>query len=207
MYVPAAFRVEDTSSLYEVIEAYSFATLVSVTDDAPFATHVPLLFERRTDGPALLGHVARANPHWRRFDGSRQALAIFHGPHAYISPSWYATHPAVPTWNYVAVHAYGAPRVRDDDTWVSHLLDRLVAKYESALPEPWSGELPVPFRQRMVRAVVGFEMPVERIEGKFKLGQNRPAADQERVTQVLAGATDPTLRDLAALTERHRTRA
>jgi transcriptional regulator len=206
MYVPAAFRVEDTSSLYGAIEAYSFATVVTVADDVPFATHVPLLLEQRADGPALLGHVARANPHWRRFDGSRQALAIFHGPHAYISPSWYATQPAVPTWNYVAVHAYGAPCVRDDETWVSQLLDRLVAKYESALPEPWSGDLPGAFRQRMIRAVVGFEMPIERIEGKFKVGQNRPAADHERVERVLAGAADPALRALAALTARHRTR-
>jgi len=198
MYVPAPFRVEDMTCLSAIIEACSFATLVTAADEVPFATHVPLLLEQRTDGPVLLGHVARANPHWRAFDGARQSLAIFHGPHAYVSPSWYANHPSVPTWNYIAVHAYGVPRVREDESWVAQLLDRLVTKYESPLPEPWSGDLPDEFRRKMIRAVVGFEIAVERIEGKFKLGQNKPVEDQERVAEVLGAAEDPTSRALAA---------
>lgn len=198
MYIPAPFRVEDTRRLHEIIETCSFATLVTAADEVPFATHVPLLLEQRADGPVLLGHVARANPHWRAFDGRRQSLAIFHGPHAYVSPSWYRTHPSVPTWNYIAVHAYGPPRLHDDETWVAHLLDRLVMKYESGLPEPWSADLPDAFRRKMIRAVVGFEIPVERIEGKFKLGQNKPVEDQARVVQVLGSAEDSTTRALAA---------
>jgi transcriptional regulator len=198
MYIPTPFRVEETVRLYQVMETCSFATLVTAAGEVPFATHVPLLLEQRTDGPVLLGHVARANPHWRAFDGARQSLAIFHGPHAYVSPSWYENHPSVPTWNYIAVHVYGTPRVRDDEPWLAHLLERLVVKYESTMPEPWSGDLPDEFRRKMIRAVVGFEIAVERIEGKFKLGQNKPIEDQERVVQVLESAEDPTSRALAA---------
>src|SRR5688572_2480299 len=119
MYVPKHFSESDPETLTGIVAAYGFATLVTDVDGAPSATHVPLLLEGNcAPGGRLVGHVARANPHWRSFDG-RTALAIFHGPHGYVSPRWYATSPAVPTWNYAAVHAYGAPRVIDDPVWTS----------------------------------------------------------------------------------------
>jgi transcriptional regulator len=129
MYIPKAFHVSDRSVLDAFITHNSFATLVSTVDGTLYATHLPLIFDRTPSSPGvLLGHVARANPHWRAFDGHQEALAIFHGPHAYISPSWYATSPAVPTWNYAVVHAYGVPHVVEDDAWLAHLVDRLVAR-------------------------------------------------------------------------------
>ncbi len=108
MYIPAAFAVKDEAILFDFIDRHSFATLVSTIDDVPFATHLPVLLDRARN--RLLGHVAYANPHWRCFDGVREVLIIFQGPHAYVSPSWYVETPAVPTWNYAAVHVYGVPR-------------------------------------------------------------------------------------------------
>jgi transcriptional regulator len=177
MYVPAAFKVEDRSVLYDFIERYSFATLITTAEGIPFASHLPLLLDRERD--VLLGHLARANPHWRGFDGTQEGLVIFSGPHAYISPSWYATSPAVPTWNYAAVHVYGAPRLFDDPESLRGLLVRLVNRYEAGSDRPWQYDLPENYRQRMERAVVGLEVPVARIEGKFKLGQNRSAEDRQ----------------------------
>src|SRR5262249_39789477 len=108
MYIPGAFAVEDRAVLYDFLDRFGFATLVSVVDGAPFGPPLPMLLDR--EGGRLLGHVARANPHWHGFDGEREALVVFHGPHAYVSPSWYAAALAVPTWNYAAVHVYGRPR-------------------------------------------------------------------------------------------------
>ena len=137
MYIPKSFQVTDPEVLAAFIRAHSFATLVSAVDGTPFATHLPLLLDQGT----LLGHVARANPHWQAFDGQREALAIFHGPHAYISPTWYATGPAVPTWNYAAVHVYGAPRLIEGEA-LAALVDRLpkkeLASYLNLSPETLS---------------------------------------------------------------------
>jgi len=204
MYLPKAFQVFDLRLLGDFIESHSFATLVSVVDGLPFATHLPLLFDR-TQSPqgALLGHIARANPQWRAFDGLQQALAIFQGPHAYVSPSWYARSPAVPTWNYTAVHVYGAPRIIEDAQAFSDLLDRLIAFYEAGMPKPWPGSLPADFRANMMKGIVGFVMPVKRIEGKFKISQNRSRDDQRRVVEHLETSADPVARALAELSRRH----
>jgi transcriptional regulator len=183
MYIPASFRADDRAVLHEFIDRHSFATLVTVVDGAPFATHLPVLLDRQRG--ALLGHVARANPHWRAFDGSAESLMIFAGPHAYVSPSWYATHPAVPTWNYAAVHVYGVPSVLDEAR-LQELLDRLVRRYEAGRERPWTMDLPADYLRKMVQAIVGFEMPIARMEGKFKLSQNRSAEDRERVIAALA---------------------
>jgi transcriptional regulator len=175
MYTPSHFRIDDPDTLQAFIENYSFATLVSTIEGSPFTTHLPLLLHRERG--VLLGHVARANPQWRTFDGKSECLAIFSGPHAYISPTWYAASPAVPTWNYAAVHVYGRPTLVDAAA-TSDIIDALVAKYESPQTEPWPNELLSDFRERLLAGIVGFEVPIERIEGKFKLGQNRSEADQ-----------------------------
>jgi transcriptional regulator len=197
MYVPAAFKVDDRSVLYDFIERYSFATLITTAEGIPFASHMPLLLDRERE--VLLGHLARANPHWQSFDGTQEELAIFSGPHAYVSPSWYVERPAVPTWNYAAVHVYGAPRLLDADR-LRGLLARLVRYYESGSEQPWQYDLPEDYRQRMERAVVGFEMPIARIEGKFKLGQNRSAEDRHSMlARLKAGNADA--RTLASFIE------
>ena len=183
MYIPTPFRVVDRETLYDFIEQHGFATLVTASQGGPVASHVPLWLDRERQ--VVAGHLARANPQCDLLTGV-ESLAIFQGPHAYISPTWYATTPAVPTWNYTAVHVTGiATRLSDERT--AEVVDRLVSKYESGRANPWPNELPPEFRQRMLAGIVGFELPLDRIEGKFKLGQNRSAADQKGVVQGLAG--------------------
>jgi len=191
MYVPAHFREDDPATLATLMRAHSFAQLVTAdADGAPFATHQPLLYE--PDGGThgrLLGHIARANPQWQHFTLGKPALAIFQGPHAYVSPRWYAVRPAVPTWNYAAVHAYGTPKVIEDATQVRALLERLTRTYESGQPQPWSlAEEPESFLQGMQRGIVAFEIPVDRIEGKWKMSQNRKPMDREGAIDALRAA-------------------
>ena len=143
MYIPKTFEVTDSSTLHEFIDTYSFGTLVTVGGEQAIATRIPLILDRASGRHGtLLGHVARANPQWRSFDGNRQCLVMFDGPHAYVSPSWYATSPAVPTWNYATVHVYGTPRPIHDMEQLSALVDRLVGIYEAGMPQPWPGKLP-----------------------------------------------------------------
>ncbi len=184
MFIPSSFRVDDRDTLFDFIERHGFATLVTDMDGSPFASHVPLLLDRENN--LLLGHVARGNPHWNVFGSAAESLAIFSGPHAYISPSWYATAPAVPTWNYAAVHVYGVPRLLSAER-TYEVVDMTVQKYEGSRPVPWPNEMPVEFRQKLLAGIVGFEMPITRVEGKFKLGQNRSAADQAGMLAGLRG--------------------
>ena len=202
MYIPKAFDVSDGALLDAFIDNNSFATLVSAVDGTLFATHLPLILDR-TPPPqgVLLGHVARANAHWRAFDGQREALAIFHGPHAYVSPRWYATSPAVPTWNYAAVHVYGVPHVVEDAAWLSNLVDRLITIYEAGMPQPWPGVLPPDYKANHLQAIVGFVLNITRVEGKFKLSQNRPLEDQLGVLRHLEASPDPVAQALGELTK------
>jgi transcriptional regulator len=208
MYVPKAFAVTDREVLHSFIEANSFATLVTTVEGAPFATRLPMLLDRNAGvHGTLIGHVARANPHRRSFDGNAAALAMFDGPHAYISPHWYATSPAVPTWNYATVHAYGTPRIIEDPRRVEEIVERLAATYEAALPQPWSArELPPDFKANLLKAIVGFEMPIDRIDGKFKFGQNRPLEDQVAILATLEARADARSPQLADLIRREMSR-
>lgn len=198
MYVPKSFEVTDPDKLVEVMRRFSFATLITTADGVPFATHLPVLHQPQpgTAG-VLVGHVARANPQWQHFANQAESLAIFSGPHAYVSPSWYATELAVPTWNYIAVHAYGVPRVIEDEAWLESLLDEMVQRYESARLQPWPNQLPDDFRRNLLKSIVGFEMPITRIEGKFKLSQNRPEQDQANVVRELSSSANPEARAVA----------
>ena len=126
-----------------------------------------------------------------------ESLAIFSGPHAYVSPTWYATELAVPTWNYIAVHVYGVPRIIDDESWMVALLDEMVERYEANRPQPWPNQLPEDFRHNLLKSIVGFEMPISRIEGKFKLSQNRPEQDQFNVVRELSNSANPEARAVA----------
>jgi transcriptional regulator len=180
MYVPAYTRVGDPEILREVIRDHPFATLTTVRDGVPVATHLPFFL----DGDVLVAHMARANPQWRDFDG-REVLVVFSGPHAYISPRWYRSPQAsVPTWNYVAVHAYGVPEVLDR-AGTRDALDRLVAKEEARFPEPWRADEETV--AGFIGAIVAFRIPIRRIEGKLKLSQNREGEDAVRVREALEG--------------------
>ena len=200
MYVPRPFAETDRARLHALLRQHPFATLVSTLGGEPFATHVPLLIDPAR-GPlgTLSGHVARANPHWRAFDGRTPALAIFHGPHAYVSPRWYPTGGQVPTWNYVAVHATGAPRVVEEPAAVRALLARMAAEYEASARDPWTpSRLPERVAEGLQRAIVAFELPIARLEGKRKLSQNKGPADHAGVLAGLRGEGDPASLAVAA---------
>jgi transcriptional regulator len=200
MYIPSAFRVEDASKLTAFIQSHSFATLVSHDGSAPFASHLPVLFHPNAGNlGSLRSHMARANPQWRHFAPGGEVLAIFHGPHSYISPSWYQTEIAVPTWNYATVHAYGVPTVIGEHERVVSLLRETVSAYESSFERPWPGNLPDEYRDKMMQNIVAFEIPISRIEGKFKLGQNRSAADTQGVFEALSRSEDADSRALAKM--------
>jgi len=202
MYIPKQFQITDTAWCHALMRAQSFAAMITADDaGVPFATHLPILVDPAR-GPlgTLRGHVARANPHWRYLSAGRPTLVIFAGAHAYVSPSWYATHPSVPTWNYVAVHAIGTGALVEDPEPVKTLLADLVRTYESSGPTAWSLEgLPADYLAGMQRGIVAFEIPIERLEGKAKLSQNRDAVDQARTREALAAADDPLARAVAAL--------
>ena len=202
MYIPKQFQITDTAWCHALMRAQSFAAMITADDaGVPFATHLPILVDPAR-GPlgTLRGHVARANPHWRYLSAGRPTLVIFAGAHAYVSPSWYATPPSVPTWNYVAVHAIGTGALVEDPEPVKTLLADLVRTYESSGPTAWSLEgLPADYLAGMQRGIVAFEIPIERLEGKAKLSQNRDAVDQTRTREALAAADDPLARAVAAL--------
>jgi transcriptional regulator len=198
MYIPKYFEVTDRETLFDFIDAHSFGTLVGTVEGSLFATHLPLLVDRGRG--LLLGHVAMGNRHWRAFNSQGEALAIFEGPHAYVSPRWYATSPAVPTWNYAVVHVYGRPRTMEEPA-LAALVDRLSALYD---PEYAAvGALPDEFKNRLLKGIVGFELPIDRLEGKFKLGQNRPEGDVLGMLDNLAASDDPTARELGSFTKAH----
>jgi transcriptional regulator len=200
MYLPPAFDASDPGRCHALIRRESFATLVTVDEaGAPFATHLPFLLDAARGAlGTLLAHTARANPQWRHFAANRPVLVIFQGAHAYVSPAWYEVHPSVPTWNYEAVHAYGLPQIVEDPARVEAMLGMLVRTYEGERPESWRmASLSPEYVARMTQAIVAFEIPIDRLEGKAKLSQNRGAADRARVRAALAAADDPLSRAVA----------
>jgi transcriptional regulator len=202
MYIPKTDQVTDIARLHRFIYDHSFATIISIVEACICGTRVPMLLDPlRGPTGTLIGHLARANPQWRSFDGRTEAMVAFDGPHAYISPNWYVTAPAVPTWNYATVHAYGRPRAIEDDAQLESIIDRLVAAHESGLPNPWPapGQLPAEFKAKLIRAIVGFEMEIERIEGKFKFGGNRPKEDQLSMIYHLEESPSARARELATM--------
>jgi transcriptional regulator len=197
MYIPAAFRVDDFDEMSAFIEEHSFATLVTFDGTAPFASHLPLLFDKEHgESGTLSGHVARSNEQWKHLQKGSEVLAVFQGPHAYISPSWYETDLAVPTWNYIAVHAYGTPRILDNNA-LDAQLRTMIQKYESRFSSPWQGDLPQDFWAKLRGAIVGFEIEITRLEGKWKLSQNRSEADQNSVMKALRDAPHENERAIA----------
>lgn len=181
MYIPSHFREPDSDAALALIERHPFATLVSTIEGVPFATHLPLLLDRHAG--VLLGHFARANPHAAALFDAGEALAIFGGAHAYISPRWYVS-PNVPTWNYAVVHVYGRAQ-RMDDAQLERLLSQLTARFEDPADAWTATELPAGMAEKMRRAVVGFTLPLTRIEAKSKLSQNRTAADVRGAIEAL----------------------
>ncbi len=185
MYIPAANRADELQTLHTLMQEYNFATLITSANGRPFATHLPFMLDAaRGEYGTLIGHMARTNPQWQHFSPSSEVLTIFQGPHAYISPSWYAKTDAVPTWNYAVVHVYGSPRLIEAETDLYQMLTRLVHLHESDKQPPWSIAWSGAQR-KMLKGIVGFEIPITQIEGKFKLSQNRSLEDQIGVIEAL----------------------
>ncbi len=198
VYIPSYFGPPDDESVATLLGEHGAADLITVTEQGMLATLLPLIhLPPHTDDPGrpfgtLIGHVARNNDQWR-LPAIGEALAIVRGPDAYITPSWYAAKAehgrVVPTWNYVTAHVYGELIVHDDAAWVDSMVRRLTAKHEGSRPEPWSvDDAPAPYVNGQLRAIVGVELVIKRIEAKFKLGQNRPAEDIRGVVEGLADA-------------------
>lgn len=204
MYIPSHFSL-DRRGAEELVSGHGAADLITATDRGLMATLVPFVYDRGTgEQGSLLGHIARANPQWRE-RSIGEALVVVRGPDAYVSPSWYSSiaehHKAVPTWNYVMAHVYGNLVIHDDPAWVEALVRRLTEKHETARSHPWSvDDAPAEFIQSQLRAIVGVEVEITRVEAKAKLSQNRPAQDLDGIVDgLLADGEIPTAQAVARL--------
>jgi transcriptional regulator len=199
MYLPAHFAVSDLTRLHEFIEQHSFGLLVSEVEELPFASHLPFLLDRTAGSQGtLLGHMAKANRQWQNTLG-QTVLAVFSGPHVYISPSWYEAEQVVPTWNYTAVHAYGRIQLVEDEPSLLGIVEMLVAYYEQTMPRPWSFERSSTFVKRMLAQIVGFRIEIEKLEGKWKLNQNHPVERRKKVVQALRQRGEASAQAIADL--------
>lgn len=192
MYTPKFNQVTDREVLLEAMRVYNFAILFGPFEGedsgAAMATHLPLVVKDEGEHGVLEGHFARANPHWKALAG-RETLVVFPGPHSYVSPTLYAEALSVPTWNYIAIHAYGTLSLVEDEPGKLALLEGLIASIEPAYADRWRA-LPDGFRRTMLAGIVGFRIAVTRIEGKFKLSQNRPESDRRSVHAAHAAGDD-----------------
>lgn len=207
MYIPKQFDEPRVDVLHQLIRSRPFATLVTLSSSGLNANHIPLhLSEQPGPFGTLRGHVARANPIWNDIAKDVEALAIFHGPNAYVTPSWYPTKAetgkVVPTWNYVVAHAYGMLRVIDDAAWLHAHLELLTAHNEAAFAEPWRlADAPSDFIEKLIGAVVGIEIVITRLSGKWKTSQNQPAENQAGVIHGLHASGSVEALEMAALIE------
>jgi transcriptional regulator len=200
MYRPTAFQEDNVDKLVSFMKANSFATLVSIApstklnsiaESIPCASHIPLVVILEQNTVKLIGHLAKENPQWQAF-AAAESLAIFHGAHAYVSPSSYEKRENVPTWNYIAVHAYGFPKIitfQEDPESMEKMIDKMVDNYEESYKSQWHS-LSSGYREGMMNGIVAFEMIVSRLEGKYKLSQNRSLTDQQKVADTLLQSTD-----------------
>jgi transcriptional regulator len=203
MYIPPSFRETEPAKLHEFIEQYSFGILLTQRASESVASHLPFVLNRNS-GPqgTLWGHMARANDQWKGIDGA-SVLVIFHGPHAYISPTWYDATNVVPTWNYVAVHVFGKLRLVTDSSQTLDILRRTASQYEPDTAG-WSVDDPdAEFVDGLLEAIVGFEIEIERIEGKWKLSQNHDEEKRARVARALLDSGGEQRTKIAELMSHH----
>jgi transcriptional regulator len=200
LYQPPHFAVAERSTLLALMREFPLATLVSAGGGEPSFTHLPLEAEQAADRLRLLGHVARANPHWKQWGEGAAVTAIFRGPDAYVSPRWYSAREAVPTWNYIVAHASGRIGITHDSEAKERILKALIDRHDPAYRTQWD-ELGEEFREKMKRGIVGLVIDVEHLEGKFKLSQNRPMQDRKQVLAEMVAA-DSGPRSLASWMQR-----
>lgn len=205
IYTPSHFAIEDREVLFDHIERTGLALLIGVGVEGPLASHAPMLLERN-QGPSgrLVGHLAKANPHWQEALGEKPALAVFQGPDAYITPSWYPSKQehgrVVPTWNYAVVHARGPISFFEDRDRLHDLVSRLTDFHERQRAQPWAvTDAPERFIEAQLKGIVGFALEIETLTGKYKMSQNRPAKDRDGVVAGLAEEADARARDTGNL--------
>jgi len=197
MYIPKQNEVTDRAKIFDFVRANSFAILISNSPAGTVASHLPLMLdEKRGANGFLIGHMARANSQWTNFAGD--VLVIFQGPHTYISPTWYGEKGTVPTWNYVAVHAYGKLTVFDDKPKTAKIVEDLVELYEASMPSPWRIDDPEKYLA-LLNGIVGFEIEITKLEGKWKLNQNHTPERRSRVVTALERSCDENSRAIAEL--------
>ncbi|MFT9846885.1 FMN-binding negative transcriptional regulator [Aneurinibacillus sp. REN35] len=196
MYIPSHFTITDAAIAYDIIKEHSFATLFSQHNGLPFATHLPLLLNE--EHTYLYGHFARPNPQWKDIK-KQTVLAVFHGPHCYISPSWYETDRAVPTWNYVTVHVYGEVELLEDENELMDSLQEMVVKYEAPNSSYRLHDVDTEFLAGMNKGVQGFKIKISKIEGKAKLSQNHPLQRQELIVKQLEQISTTDEQKIASL--------
>jgi transcriptional regulator len=207
MYIPRANEEKRVPVMHALMAAHPLGTLVTLGSSGLFASHIPMVLE--DDGSefgVLRGHIARGNGQWRDFAPTVDALAIFAGHHHYITPNWYPGKrehgKEVPTWNYAVVHAYGPLKAIEDEHWLMAFLNRLTDTHEAASPKPWKvSDAPADFIQTMLKGIVGLEMPIRRLEGKWKVSQNRTEQDRKGVVEGLAKLDTPESRAMKTLVE------
>ncbi|WP_339172509.1 FMN-binding negative transcriptional regulator [Anoxybacillus sp. FSL W8-1294] len=200
MYIPSYFQIQDEDVIYDIIENNSFATLFSQHNGNPFATHLPLTLDKNKE--YLYGHFARLNPQWKDIE-DQDVLAIFHGPHCYISPSWYETNIAVPTWNYVAVHVYGRVKIVDNEQELINSLCDMVLKYEEPNSSYKLDKVDTKYLESMAKGIVGFKIKINKIKGKAKLSQNHPLERQKLIIQRLEQIPNENNQKIASLMKRN----
>jgi transcriptional regulator len=203
MYIPDHFEEQRLDVLHELIRLHPLATLVVAAQGELIVNHIPMLIQPHGQFGTLLGHVARANPVWERLDAA-SAVVVFQGPQSYISPSWYpskhANGKAVPTWNYVAVHAHGRPRAVQDRHWLLAQVSQMTAHHEAKQALPWKvSDAPPDFTERLLERIVGIEMPIQLLRGSWKLSQNRPLADRLGVAAGLESRADSQAHAMAEM--------
>ena len=210
MYQPKAHEITNTATLHQLIQSHPLGSLVTLGKDGLTANHIPFLIDSgRGEHGTLRAHVARANPVWQDFPATTESLIIFQGPDAYISPTWYPskhqTGKAVPTWNYAVVHAHGLLTVHEDPAWILQLVSELTNIHESSQQLPWKvTDAPKDYIDKLLGAIVGIEIPITRLEGKWKMSQNRSDADrlgvaaglQSKNTEASIAAADMVLKSL-----------
>ncbi len=210
MYVPKVFAEDRLEVLQTMIQTHPLATLIVSTEQGLEANHFPMVLHTElSEKGTLRAHIARANPLWKLLKPNSESLAIFQGDHTYISPSWYPTKQetgkAVPTWNYVAVHAYGNIKIIEDSDWLYAHLTALSDRHEANFPEPWAvTDAPENYIEKMIKAIVGIELPINRITGKWKISQNQPEGNQQGVMTGLNATQQPNAVKMASLIAHHR---